>query len=130
MRIKVDKSLADDPTFTGVRAPKKVAAATYIYTRMQGMMGWTEFDMKMKDDFIYFSGITHDADTCFAFIKQLRQQQSVKGFREKHCPLLLSILAGRDYGLGVFTFLWKCPGQRRASARVKCKIGIKSFHAI
>lgn len=50
------------------------------------MMGWTEFDMKMKDDFIYFSGITHDADTCFAFINQLRQQQSVKGFPGEVLP--------------------------------------------
>ena len=83
---KSDKSLADDPTFTGVRAPKKSVAAATIYTRMKGMMGWTEFDMKMKDDFIYFSGITHDADTCFAFIKQLRQQQSVKGFPGEALP--------------------------------------------
>ena len=92
--------MADDPTFTGVRAPKKSVAAATIYTRMKGMMGWTEFDMKMKDDFIYFSGITHDADTCFAFIKQLRQQQSVKGFLVKHCPPLLSILADRGLRTG------------------------------
>ena len=78
--------MADDSTFTGIRAPKKSAAAATIYTRMQGMMGWTEFDMKMKDDFIYFSGITHDADTCFAFINQLRQQQSVKGFPGEVLP--------------------------------------------
>ena len=83
---KSDKSLADDPTFTGVRAPKKSVAAATIYARMKGMMGWTEFDMKMKDDFIYFSGITHDADTCFAFINQLRQQQSVKGFPGEALP--------------------------------------------
>ena len=44
---KSDKSLADDPTFTGVRAPKKSVAAATIYTRMKGMMGWTEFDMKI-----------------------------------------------------------------------------------
>ena len=42
--------------------------------------------MKIKDDFIYFSGITHDADTCFAFINQLRQQQSVKGFPGEALP--------------------------------------------
>ena len=83
---KSDKSLADDPTFTGVRAPKKSVAAATIYARMKGMMGWTEFDMKMKDDFIYFSGITHDADTCFAFINQLRQQQSVIGFPGEALP--------------------------------------------
>jgi hypothetical protein len=79
---------------------------------MQGMMGWTEFDMKMKDDFIYFSGITHDADTCFAFINQLRQQQSVKGFPGEVLPLCFLFQQARDYGLGVSTFLWKCPGTR------------------
>ena len=83
---KSGKSLADDPTFTGVRVLKKNAAAATIYTRMKGMMGWTEFDMKMKDDFIYFSGITHDADTCFTFISQLRRQQSVKGFPGEALP--------------------------------------------
>ena len=83
---KSGKSLADDSTFTEIRAPKKSAAVATVYTRMQGMLGWTEFDMKMKDDFIYFSGITHDADTCFAFINQLRQQQSVKGFPGEVLP--------------------------------------------
>ena len=33
---KSGKSLADDSTFTGIRAPKKSAAAATIYTRMQG----------------------------------------------------------------------------------------------
>lgn len=73
------KSLADDPVFEGMLTPKKSAATATLYTRMEGMLGWTEFDMKMKDDFIYFSGISHDADTC-AFINQLRQQHSIKGF--------------------------------------------------
>lgn len=80
------KSLADDPVFTEVRAPKKSAAVATIYTRMKGMMGWTEFDMKMKDDFIYFSGIIHETDTCFTFINRLRQQQSVKGFPGEWLP--------------------------------------------
>ena len=83
---KSGKSLADDSTFTGIRAPKKSAAVATVYTRMKGMMGWTEFDMKMKDDFIYFSGITYDTDTCFTFINQLRQQQSVKGFPGEALP--------------------------------------------
>ena len=83
---KSDKSLADDPTFTGVRAPKKSVAAATIYTRMKGMMGWTEFDMKMKDDFIYFSGISHHVDTCSTFINVIRQQESVKGFPGETLP--------------------------------------------
>ncbi len=79
-------SLADDPTFTGVLAPKKSTATATIYTRVNGMMGWTEFDMKMKDDFIYFTGVSHDADTCFNFINLLRQQESVKGFPSEVLP--------------------------------------------
>lgn len=73
-------SLADDSTFAGARASKKNTAVATVYTRVNGVMGWTEFDMKMRDDFVYFTGISHDADTCFAFINQLRQQESVKGF--------------------------------------------------
>ena len=83
---KSDKSLADDPTFTGVRAPKKSAATATIYARTKGMMGWTEFDMKMKDDFIYFSGISHHVDTCSTFINVIRQQESVKGFPGETLP--------------------------------------------
>lgn len=79
-------SLADDSTFTGVRTPKKSTAAATIYTRVNGMIGWTEFDMKMKDDFVYFTGISHDADTCFTFINLLRQQESVQGFPGEVLP--------------------------------------------
>lgn len=37
-------SLVYDPTFMGVLAPKKSTATATIYTRVNGMMGWTEFD--------------------------------------------------------------------------------------
>lgn len=50
------------------------------------MIGWTEFDMKKKDDFVYFTGISHDADTCFTFINLLRQQESVQGFPGEVLP--------------------------------------------
>lgn len=50
------------------------------------MMGWTEFDMKLKDDFIYFSGVSHYVDTCFNFINVIRQQESVKGFPGETLP--------------------------------------------
>ena len=88
-------SLADDSTFTGVLAPKKSTAAATIYTRVNGMMGWTEFDMKMKDDFIYFTGVSHDADTCFNFINLLRQQESVKGFPGEVLPSTAFISADK-----------------------------------
>lgn len=77
---KTGKSLATDPVFKEVRAPKKSPTVATVYTRLAGMMGWTEFDMKLKDDFIYFSGVSHYVDTCFNFINVIRQQESVKGF--------------------------------------------------
>lgn len=98
---------------------------------MKGMMGWTEFDMKMKDDFIYFSGITHDADTCFAFIKQLRQQQSVKGFPGEALPSTAFYLADRGLRTGRLYFLMEMRRSRTGqSARVKCRIEIRNFPAI
>lgn len=83
---KKGDSLADDPAFMQINTPKKSRAVATIYTRVGGMMGWTEFDMEMKDDYIYFTGVSHDSDTCFAFINQLRQQASVKGFPGEVLP--------------------------------------------
>ena len=67
---KTGKSLATDPAFKEVRAPKKSPTVATVYTRLAGMMGWTEFDMKLKDDFIYFSGVSHYVDTCFNFTRE------------------------------------------------------------
>ncbi len=50
------------------------------------MMGWTEFDMKLRDDFIYFTGVCHETDTCFTFMNVLRQQESVEGFPGEALP--------------------------------------------
>ena len=83
---KTGKSLATDPAFKEVRAPKKSPTVATVYTRLAGMMGWTEFDMKLKDDFIYFSGVSHYVDTCFNFINVIRQQESVKGFPGETLP--------------------------------------------
>lgn len=69
--------------------------AATIYARMQPLSmgkatdgirsctqlgGWTEFDMKMNGDAIYFSGVSHDTDTCLTFMNVLRQQQPGGGF--------------------------------------------------
>ena len=83
---KTGKSLAADSAFKEVRAPKKSPTVATVYTRLAGMMGWTEFDMKLKDDFIYFSGVSHYVDTCFNFINVIRQQESVKGFPGETLP--------------------------------------------
>ena len=78
--------MSGDPDFEEVRTPKKSTAIATVYTRLAGMMGWTEFDMKLKDDFIYFSGISHHVDTCSTFINVIRQQESVKGFPGETLP--------------------------------------------
>jgi len=83
---KSGESLADEPDFSGICAPTKSTAIATIYTRVEGKMGWTEFDMNTKDDFIYFTGITHVADSSLAFIKQLLKQQAVEGFPGEALP--------------------------------------------
>ena len=131
---KSGKSLADDPTFTGVRAPKKSAATATPMPRLKGMMGWTEFDMKMKRWFYLFSGITHDADTCFAFIKQLpassNQSELASGW---------STALHRFYILGRQGISWtgrsllsygNAQEQNGQSRTRKCRIEIRNFPAI
>lgn len=83
---KSEKSLATDSVFMAMNRPKKSTSSATIFTRLDGMIGWTEFDMKLKDDFIYFSGISHDVDTCFSFINVLRQQKAVSGFPGEMLP--------------------------------------------
>lgn len=50
------------------------------FVRVHNWGGWTEFDMKMNGDAIYFSGVSHDTDTCMTFMNVLRQQQPVEDF--------------------------------------------------
>ena len=42
--------------------------------------------MKLRDDFIYFTGVCHETDTCFTFMNVLRQQESVEGFPGEALP--------------------------------------------
>lgn len=78
--IKSGKSLAADPIFAKGRTAKKSVSNATLFTRFENVIGWTEFDMKLKDDFIYFSGASHDVDTCFTFMNALLQQNAIKGF--------------------------------------------------
>lgn len=95
------KSLLDEAQFEAVRAGKKRNVAATIYVRMESLEmgkltdgvrsqaslgGWTEFEMKMKDDVVYFSGISHDTDTCLTFMNTLRKQQAVQGFPDNILP--------------------------------------------
>lgn len=83
---KKGSSLADDAAFANMCMTGKSTVTATIYTRMSGMMGWTGFDMKMKDDFIYFTGTSCGADSCFDFLAQLRRQESVQGFPGEVLP--------------------------------------------
>ena len=89
------KSLLTDSSFVKVHEDKRARVAATIYARMQPLSmgkatdgirsctqlgGWTEFDMKMNGDAIYFSGVSHDTDTCMTFMNVLRQQQPVEDF--------------------------------------------------
>lgn len=89
------KSLLRDESFGEVHAAKRPNAAATVYTRMNSLSmgkvtdgirsyaqlgGWTEFDMKLNGDVIYFSGISHDTDTCMTFMNMLRKQRPVEEF--------------------------------------------------
>lgn len=88
------RSLATDSVFNSVYTPKKNPVVATVYTRMHSLnMGmqtdtmllkaslgsWTEFDMRLNGDYIYFSGISHDRDTTLTLMNVFRRQQSVKG---------------------------------------------------
>lgn len=63
--LRTGKSLANDTSFRSVNRLHKSASTATLYARITGMSGWTEFDMKLKGDFIYLSGSgQEEADTC------------------------------------------------------------------
>lgn len=90
-----NNSLQTDTSFVKVHESRNTHVSATIYTRMRflnmkkvsdemspcvQLNGWTEFDMKMNGDVIYFSGISHDTDTCLTFMNTLRQQKPVENF--------------------------------------------------
>lgn len=95
------KSLLKEVGFEAVHADKKTNVAAAVYVRMQSLEmgkltdgahsqaslgGWTEFEVKMKEDVLYFSGTSHDTDTCLTFMNMLRKQQAVQGFPDDRLP--------------------------------------------
>ncbi|WP_303013024.1 DUF3352 domain-containing protein [uncultured Bacteroides sp.] len=109
-------SLADDSGFVETAALKKNTAIATVYTRWEGMMGWTEFDMKLRDDFIYLTGVSHEKiDTCLTFADMLRKQDSVKGFPGERLPSTAFYFSKQ--GISDWTFLLSyggAPGQEKA----------------
>ncbi|MEG1563198.1 MAG: DUF3352 domain-containing protein [Bacteroides sp.] len=89
------QSLSEDDSFNAVHQEKKGNTSSIIYVRMHsldmGKMtdgihsqaslgGWTEFEIRMNGRSLYFSGTSHDTDTCLTFMNMLRKQQAIEGF--------------------------------------------------
>ena len=96
-----DTSILNDETFLRLRAEKAMNSPATVYFRMQPMnMGkesdgipsptilgnWTEFNMQMNGDAIYFSGVNYDQDTCVTFMNTLRKQAAIDGFPGEILP--------------------------------------------
>ena len=95
-------SLLEVPSFKLMHAGKNANVQATIYTRLKSVeMGkdtdgirsrtylgsWVEFDLKLDEDAIYCSGISHGSDTTHTFINALRRQQPIEGFPGERLPL-------------------------------------------
>ena len=95
-------SLLEVPSFKLMHAGKNANVQATIYTRLKSVeMGkdtdgirsrtylgsWVEFDLKLDEDAIYCSGISHGSDTTHTFIDALRRQQPIEGFPGERLPL-------------------------------------------
>lgn len=96
------ESLLADSVFADMHAMKKNNVAATVYTHMGShsagaecaenvrprisLGGWTEYDIKLSGDAIYFTGINHDTDTCQTLVNRLCRQQSVEGFPGEQLP--------------------------------------------
>lgn len=95
------QSLMELPSFRTMYADKRSNVAATVYVRMkevdmgkktdgirsQAQLGsWAEFDMKVNEEAVYCSGISHGADTTRTFINALRKQHPIKGFSGNRLP--------------------------------------------
>ncbi len=83
---KGGKSLSSDLAFRQLQVSNKSNAIATLFTRVTGLMGWTKFDMKLKENFIYFSGACRDVDSSFSFINMLSKQEVLEGFPGEYLP--------------------------------------------
>lgn len=95
-------SLLEVPSFKLMYAGKNANVQATIYARFKSVeMGkdtdgirsrtylgsWVEFDLKLDEDAIYCSGISHGSDTIHTFINALRHQQPIEGFPGERLPV-------------------------------------------
>lgn len=98
-----EKSLMDMPSFKLMHAGKNTNVEATVYVRLESVeMGkdtdgirsqiylanWAEFDIKLSENAIYCSGISHtsETDTTRTFINALRRQQPLEGFSGERLP--------------------------------------------
>lgn len=127
------KSLIDMPSFKLMHSGKNTNVEATMYVRIKSVeMGkntdgirsqtylgsWAEFDMKLNENAIYCSGISHGSDTTLTFINALRLQQPVEGFPGDRLPLstffyhcwaisdmdaMCSFTAGQEYAKATYS---------------------------
>lgn len=127
------KSLLADTVFADMHALKKSNATATVYVRMGAsgpenstdgvrrpgfLGGWTEFDVKLSGDAIYFTGVNHDAaDTCRTFAHALRRQQPVEGFPGAQLPVTTFFFSRRSVSDWQAMHEWAGIGSGEAGAR-------------
>ncbi len=95
-------SLSDNVSFKRLHDIKKMDSYANLYIRMFHVSmgktlnrdnsfltlgGWTAFDLKMRGDAIYLSGLNSDTDSCLTFMSVLRKQDSIQGFSRNMLPV-------------------------------------------
>lgn len=95
------KSLMSQASFNTIRTNKHNVAAT-VYVRMETVeMGkttddirshmrlgsWVEFEIKLNENAIYCSGMSHGVDSACTFMNVLRTQKPIEGFPGANLPI-------------------------------------------
>ncbi|MGI6793805.1 DUF3352 domain-containing protein [Bacteroides sp. KG68] len=95
------KSLMSRASFNTIRTNKHNVAAT-VYVRMETVeMGkttddirshmrlgsWVEFEIKLNENAIYCSGMSHGVDSACTFMNVLRTQKPIEGFPGANLPI-------------------------------------------
>lgn len=117
---KSGRSLVKDSLFARSILPKKGPVAATVYVRMQPVRmgvatdtlsydaaigGWTEFDLKLKGERIYLSGVNNHVDTCLTLTNVIRRQSPVSGFPGNLLPSTTLFLT--KYSIGDWDSLLK-----------------------
>lgn len=94
-------SLMELPSFRSMHLGKRANVSVTLYVRMKSidmggdadtvrtaaqLGGWGEFDLKLKDDAVYCSGLSHGADSTLTFVNALRKQRPIELFPGQLLP--------------------------------------------